>query len=59
MKNYLIPAVMIITVTLLLVAINEFTEISFIKDYALLFIIGGVLSGIWISRRYGKAKGEG
>ena len=39
MKNYLIPAIGIIITTLILVVINEFTETTFIKDYALLLIM--------------------
>lgn len=46
MKKKILPAVGIITVTIILVAINEFTELTFIKDYALMLIITGMLLGV-------------
>lgn len=54
MKNYLIPAIGIIIVTIILVLINEFTEMTFIKDYALIFIIAAMLLGVGLARIPGK-----
>jgi len=50
MKKNILPAVGIITVTIILVAINEFTELTFIKDYALMLIIAGMLLGVWLTK---------
>jgi len=58
MKNYLIPAIGIIITTIILVVINEFTEMTFIKDYALLFIIAAMLLGVWLAKLSGKTDGK-
>lgn len=58
MKNYFIPAIGIIITTIILVVINEFTEMTFIKDYALLFIIAAMLLGVWLGKLSGKTDGE-
>ncbi|GJQ61415.1 MAG: hypothetical protein SCALA702_04680 [Melioribacteraceae bacterium] len=50
MKNYLYPAVGIIAVTVILVLVNEFTTSTFIKDYAIILIIAGMLLGTWLSK---------
>lgn len=50
MKKKILPAVGIITVTIILVVINEFTELTFIKDYALMLIIAGMLLGVWLTK---------
>jgi len=54
MKNYLIPAIGIIIVTIILVLINELTELTFIKDYALILIIAAMLLGVGLARLSGK-----
>jgi hypothetical protein len=56
MNKKFLPAVGIIIVTLILVAINEFTEMTFIKDYALIFIIAGMLLGVWLTKLSDKSK---
>jgi hypothetical protein len=58
MKNYLIPAIGIIITTIILVVINEFTEMTFIKDYALLFIVAAMLFGVWLAKLSGKKDGN-
>ena len=58
MKSYLIPAIGIIITAIILVAINEFTEMTFIKDYALLFIIAAMLLGVWLAKLSDKADGK-
>lgn len=54
MKNRLFPALGIVIVTIILVIINEFTEMTFIKDYALVFIIAAMLFGFWLAKQSGK-----
>lgn len=54
-KNFL-PAVGIIVVTGILLLINEFTEWTFIKDYALVFIIGGMFFGMWLTKWADRSK---
>ena len=58
MKNYLIPAIGIIITTLILVAINEFTELTLVKNYALIIIIAAMLLGVWLGRLSGKTEDE-
>jgi len=58
MKNYLIPAIGIIIVTIILVLINELTELTFIKDYALILIIAAMLLGVGLARLSGKKDGK-
>lgn len=48
MNNKILPAAGIILVTMVLVIINEFTEWTFIKDYAL--IITGMLFGVFLAK---------
>ena len=50
MNNKFLPAIGIITVAIILIGINEFTEFTFIKDYALIFIIGGMYIGIYLTK---------
>lgn len=56
MKKNILPAVGIITVTIILVVINEFTELTFIKDYALMLIISGMLLGVWLTKLSDRSK---
>ena len=58
MKKSFLPAVAIIITTTLLVAINEFTELSFIKDYALLLIIAAMLFGFWLGKAFDERRGK-
>ena len=58
MKHQFLPALGIVLVTIVLVAINEFTEMTFIKDYALIFIIAGMLFGVWLSNLSNKSKDD-
>tara|TARA_B100001093_G_scaffold466857_1_gene485614 strand:- start:197 stop:376 length:180 start_codon:yes stop_codon:yes gene_type:complete len=55
MKKKILPALGIIIVTVILVVINEFTELTFITDYALIFIIAGMFFGLWLSKISDKA----
>lgn len=57
MNKKFFPAAGIVIVTIILVTINEFTESTFIKNYALIFIIAGMLLGIELTKLY-KSKGE-
>lgn len=58
MNTKILPAVGIIVVTIILVTMNEFTEWTFIKDYALIFIIAGMLLGVGLTKLAHKPKGE-
>ncbi|MCB9325353.1 MAG: hypothetical protein H6571_16560 [Lewinellaceae bacterium] len=58
MKNYFIPAIGIIIVSIILVAINEFTEMTFIKDYAYIFIIASMLLGVGLTKLSGNTDGK-
>ena len=51
MKKKLFPAIGIIIVTIVLLIINKFTEMTFIKDYALVFIIAAMFFGFWLARQ--------
>jgi hypothetical protein len=55
MKKKILPALGIIIVAIILVVINEFTELTFITDYALIFIITGMFFGLWLSKLSDKA----
>jgi hypothetical protein len=48
-KN-LLPALGIVIVTIILLTINEFTELTFVKDYAFIFIIAAMLFGVWLTK---------
>ena len=56
MNKKILPAAGIIIVTIILVTINELTELTFIKDYALILIIAGMLFGVWLSKTSEKSK---
>jgi hypothetical protein len=58
MNKKILPALGIIIVAIILVAINEFTEMTFIKDYALIFIIAGMLLGVGLTKLADKSKDE-
>lgn len=50
MNKKILPAIGIVLVSIILVVINEFTEMTFIKDYALIFIIAGMFLGLGLAR---------
>lgn len=56
MKNYLIPALGIILTTIILVLINEYTEATFVRDYAYLLIIIAMLMGVGLAQVASKQK---
>lgn len=56
-KNFL-PALGIIVVTAVLLFINEFTEATFIQDYALIFIIGGMFLGMLLTKWANRSKDQ-
>jgi len=56
MKNKILPAIGIIFVSIVLILINQFTEMTFIKDYALIFIIAAMLFGVWLTKLSDKSK---
>jgi len=50
MTRKILPALGIIIVAIILVAANEFTDLTFISDYALICIIAGMFFGLWLSK---------
>jgi len=58
MNKKLLPAIGIIVVTIILLLLNEFTETTFIKDYAYLFIITGMLLGVGLTNLANKSKNK-
>jgi hypothetical protein len=56
MNKNILPAIGIISVTITLLILNEFTEMTFIKDYALLFIISGMLLGVALTKLANRSK---
>lgn len=50
MKRKMLPTIGIIIVAIILITINEFTELNFIKEYAFLFIVTGMLLGIVLTK---------
>lgn len=58
MNKKLLPAIGIIVVTIILLLLNEFTDTTFIKDYAYLFIIAGMLLGVGLTNLANKSKNK-
>lgn len=58
MKDYLIPAIGIILVTIILVVINELTDLTFIKDYAFILIIAAMILGVGLAKVSRKGNGK-
>lgn len=58
MNKNILPVIGIIAVTIVLLILNEFTDMAFIKDYALVFIIAGMFLGIGLTKLADKSKGE-
>lgn len=56
MKKKILPATGIIIATIILITINEFTELTLIKDYALIFIVAGMLFGVWLTKLSERSK---
>jgi hypothetical protein len=56
MNRKFLPALGIIVVTIILVTLNEFTDTTFIKDYALVFIIAGMFAGVGLTRLADRSK---
>lgn len=56
MNKNLLPAVGIIVVTAVLLLINQFTETTVIKDFALIFIIAGMFLGMGLTKWANRSK---
>ncbi|MDT8341746.1 MAG: hypothetical protein RQ751_09565 [Longimicrobiales bacterium] len=54
-QRYALPAGLIVVVAVALVLVNEFTDLAFARDYALLILTVAMLLGVWLARRSGKA----
>jgi len=55
-KGLSLPAIGIIVTAVALIAINEYTENSFLNDYAYLLIVVAMLAGVWLARRGKKSR---
>ena len=58
MRDKLIPAVGIVVVTIILIAVNELTDSTLIQDYAFLFIVAGMLLGVLLARMAAASKNK-
>ena len=47
----MLPAAGIIVATIILVVLSEFTDLTFVRDYAFLIIVAGMLLGVWLAQR--------
>ncbi len=56
MNKNILPATGIIIVTIILLTINEFTDWTVVKDYALVFIISGMLLGSALTKVANRSK---
>ena len=56
MKKNIFPALGIVVVTIILLVINNYTQSTAIKDYALIWIIAGMFAGVFLSRISNKPK---
>tara|TARA_B100001093_G_scaffold502722_1_gene556096 strand:- start:230 stop:403 length:174 start_codon:yes stop_codon:yes gene_type:complete len=56
MNKNIFPAIGIILVASILISINEFAEVNFIKDYAYLFLISAMLIGVSLTKITDKSK---
>ncbi|GAB5557687.1 MAG: hypothetical protein SchgKO_19000 [Schleiferiaceae bacterium] len=50
MNKKLFPGLLIVLVAVILLILNSVTDTTFFKDYALIFIIGGMFLGYGIAR---------
>lgn len=55
-KSLSLPAIGIIITAVVLIAVNEYTENSFLNDYAYLLIVVAMLAGVWLARRGKKSQ---
>lgn len=51
MRQSLIPFLGIVLVTMILVALNEWTEWAVVRDYAFIFIVVAMLLGLWLEKQ--------
>jgi hypothetical protein len=58
MRNYLIPAAGIVLVSVILLALNEWTGTIVNRDYAYFFIVAAMLLGVWLTRLSKKVNDE-
>ena len=50
-KNILFPAIGILSVTIIVIGVNEFTEITVNSGFGYMLIISAMLFGVWLSKR--------
>jgi len=58
MRHSLIPFLGIVLVTMMLVALNEWTEWALVRDYAFVFIVAAMLLGLWLEKQISEGRNE-
>lgn len=58
MRQSLIPFLGIVLVTMILVALNEWTDWAVVRDYAFVFIVAAMLFGLWLEKRISQERNE-
>jgi len=58
MRNSFIPFLGIVLVTMILVALNEWTEWALVRDYAFVFILAAMLLGLWLEKQISGGRNE-
>ena len=56
MRQSLIPFLGIVLVTMILVALNEWTEWAVVRDYAFIFIVVAMLLGLWLEKQISEGR---
>lgn len=56
MRQSLIPFLGIVLVTMILVALNEWTEWAVVRDYAFIFIVAAMLLGLWLEKQISEGR---
>ena len=58
MRETLILFLCIILITMILVALNEWTEWVVVRDYAFVFIVVAILFGSWLEKMISERRNE-
>ena len=58
MRQSLIPFLGIVLVTMILVALNEWTDLAVVRDYAFVFIVAAMLFGLWLEKQISQGRNE-
>lgn len=58
MRNSFIPFLGIVLVTMMLIALNEWTEWAVVRDYAFVFILAAMSLGLWLEKQISEGRNE-